>query len=326
MRSPCDPPVFDENDWSQFDFSRWHADGVPEDEAGQVIADLATQFFQSEEWSTHFKATLPEVKDTVRTAYQAEVQDLRQERQEAERDFKQRLSTAEERARAVMSAAQASASPPILQAREDSFQVAVRFVEGRTKLGLPEMTARLTDMRDPARVIQEASTDRDGNAVLVLSPETAKELNNIHVMLQVVAPNGNVLDPKAADICVRLNGTETHVVTVKRSQDIEGPVGVAAAVQAASGEQQKHVLARSERLKTGLTERLKDIDCRIREVETLIRQMEKPGDFAGPKQGPATAQAKATQARKRPVAAQEPAAPKESKRGTPRKKPGRKGG
>ena len=48
MRSPCDPPKFDEKDWSQFD-SGWHADGVSEEETDNAVADLAAKFFQSDE-------------------------------------------------------------------------------------------------------------------------------------------------------------------------------------------------------------------------------------------------------------------------------------
>ena len=41
MRSPCGPPKFDQQDWSQFDFSRWHLDGVTLDAASAAFANLS---------------------------------------------------------------------------------------------------------------------------------------------------------------------------------------------------------------------------------------------------------------------------------------------
>lgn len=296
MRSPCDPPKFDEKDWSQFDFSRWRAEGVAGDATGQAIADLATQFFQSEEWSTHFKATLPQVKDTVRKSYEAEAQALRQERQEAEQELKQRVAVADERAQALSRALQASASPPVLQARQDTFQLALRVVESSTNLGLPEITARITDPRDSNRVLQETATDRDGNAVIALPPEIAKEFDNTRLALQVVAPNGKVIDARAADISIRLNGAETQVVSLKRSADIDGALNVATAAQAANAAQLKHVLARSERLKVANADRLREIDCQLKEVETLIAQTQGTSGPTTPPTRPAEPRAPATPA------------------------------
>jgi len=40
MRSQCEPPDFGEQDFSQFDFTRWHLDGLTLDAAATAVAGL----------------------------------------------------------------------------------------------------------------------------------------------------------------------------------------------------------------------------------------------------------------------------------------------
>ena len=59
MQSRCGPPKFDQQDWSRFDFSRWHLDGVTLDAAAAAFAGLSDRLFNSAEWRQHFQAALP---------------------------------------------------------------------------------------------------------------------------------------------------------------------------------------------------------------------------------------------------------------------------
>ena len=59
MQSRCDPPKFDQEDWSQFRFSRWHLNGVTLDAAAAAFAGLSERLFNSDAWRQHFQATLP---------------------------------------------------------------------------------------------------------------------------------------------------------------------------------------------------------------------------------------------------------------------------
>jgi hypothetical protein len=63
--SPCDPPKFDEQDWSQFDFSRWHLDGLQLDSVAQAIADLTQRLTNSPEWQDNVKATVADLQDVM---------------------------------------------------------------------------------------------------------------------------------------------------------------------------------------------------------------------------------------------------------------------
>jgi hypothetical protein len=281
MRSPCDPPKFDEKDWSQFDFSRWHAEGVSGEEMDKTLTDLATQFFQSPEWSEKFRAGLPELKTQVRGAYEAELRALGQERQSAEKEFDERIKAAEKRAESSRQSGESAAGPVILQSRPDTFQLAVRVIEEKSKFGLPGAVVRVMDPRNPDVVLHETITDREGNAVVGLTPEDAKELDKIHAGLQIVAPTGKTIENLPAAVCIRLNGAETKVIAVKDSPDIEESKKAAAAAQAARNDDQKHLLARVERLKAERTERLRDIDCRVKDVQTLIAQLREGDDTPG---------------------------------------------
>jgi hypothetical protein len=278
MRSPCDPPKFDEKDWSQFDFGHWHMDGVSYEETEKAISELAAQFFQSEEWSSRFRYTLPGLKTAVGQTYEAEVRSLQEERETAAIEFKERIEAAQHRVQQVRQSNESAASPVILTPRPETFQLAVRVVESKTAVGLPAMNVRLLHPKEQAKVLQETTTDQDGNAVFALAPDTAKEYDNVNVGLQVLAPAGKPIETQKAAVCVRLNGAETKIVTVRDSPEIKEPKKAAIAAQAARTEGQKRLLARVDSLKSEQAERLRDINCRLNDLETLIGQLREDGE------------------------------------------------
>jgi hypothetical protein len=278
MRSPCDPPKFDEKDWSQFDFSRWHADGVSEEETDNAVADLAAKFFQSDEWSENFKSKLPEVKTAVRATYEAEIRTLRQDGKTTEQEFDVRIQAAEKRAESARAVSEGANGPVILAAQPDTFQLGVRLIEEKSKLGLPGTTVRMMDPREPKEVLHETTTDSQGNAIFSLTPEEAKEFDTIHAGLQIAGVSGKPIENLPAAVCVRLNGTETKVVAIKDTLEIADSKRAAAAAQAQRTEEQKHLHARVERLKVERAERLRDIDCRVKDVEALVRELREDGN------------------------------------------------
>ncbi|MGH2396560.1 MAG: hypothetical protein ACRDFW_06140, partial [bacterium] len=76
MHSRCDPPRFDQQDWSQFDFSRWHLDGVTLDAASAAFAGLSERLFNADEWRQHFQATLPALEREALSFFKGHSQHL----------------------------------------------------------------------------------------------------------------------------------------------------------------------------------------------------------------------------------------------------------
>src|SRR5262245_10457506 len=97
MRSSCDPPEFDEQDWSKFDFTRWHLDGLTLDAAASAFAGLSEKLFQSEEWRERFQATLPEVQRQALDFFQEHSRQLNQARTTIAQDFETRIAAAQQR-------------------------------------------------------------------------------------------------------------------------------------------------------------------------------------------------------------------------------------
>jgi hypothetical protein len=94
MDSPGSPPKFDQQDWSQFDFSRWHLDGVTLDAASAAFAGLSEQLFNSEEWRQYFQATLPALEREALSFFKGHSQQLRDEQNAVAQDFDRRITTA----------------------------------------------------------------------------------------------------------------------------------------------------------------------------------------------------------------------------------------
>ena len=80
MQSPCDPPKFDEQDWSQFDFSRWHLDGLQLDSISQATADLTQRLTNSPEWQDNAKATVADLQGLMLDSYQEDSKRLQEEK------------------------------------------------------------------------------------------------------------------------------------------------------------------------------------------------------------------------------------------------------
>src|SRR5688500_10115478 len=121
MHSPCDPPEFVEEDWSKFDFSRWHLDGVKLGAAAAVVAEISERLFNSEEWGQNFQTTLPEFRQQAIDLFKDHSKDLREQRTAVVEDFKNRSTAAQQRSEAFRKSVEASSSPPVVEPTANAF-------------------------------------------------------------------------------------------------------------------------------------------------------------------------------------------------------------
>src|SRR5437867_1324202 len=126
MHSRCDPPKFDQQDWGQFDFSRWHLDGVTLDAASAAFAGLSERLFNSEEWQQHFRETLPAVEGAALSFLKNHSQQLREQKTAVAQDFDKRIARAQERSDDFRSAVEAASAPPVIEADPSRFHLAVK--------------------------------------------------------------------------------------------------------------------------------------------------------------------------------------------------------
>src|SRR5437660_2999067 len=177
MHSRCGPPKFDQQDWSQFDFSRWHLDGVTLDAASAAFAGLSERLFNSEEWQQHFQATLPASEREALSFFQGHSQQLRDQKNAVAQDFDRRITTAQERSDNFRRTAEATAAPPVVHASPNTFHLAVKVTTEDVRLGLPGLAVQIIDPRNEDLALMQAITDRDGNAILTVPEEIAKEVD-----------------------------------------------------------------------------------------------------------------------------------------------------
>lgn len=168
MHEPTTPPAFDPRDWAQFDFSRWHLDGLPVEAVPAAVADLAQRLFGSDEWRQRFQISLPAVQRGVLDAYREHARQLEEEKAAAARDFDQRIGDAQTRSEEFGQGIAAEGSPPAVEPDPQTYLLGVRVTaSAEAHLGLPGLVVQVIGPRDKTALAQSL-TDRDGNALLAI--------------------------------------------------------------------------------------------------------------------------------------------------------------
>jgi len=278
MHSRCDPPQFDPQDWSQFDFSRWHLDGVTLDAAAAAFAGLSEQLFNSDEWRQHFQATLPALEHAGLSFFKDHSQQLRDERSAVTQDFDKRIAAAQKRSDDFRKSVEIAAAPPVVQASPNTFHLVVKVTTEDTHLGLPGLTVQIMDPQNEKRALVHAITDRDGNAVLTVSGTTAKKVDKRDTALELLSPTGKTLVLLPSAVCVRLKQVETKVVTLQDAPDIEPQKNAALQMRAEREARLGNLAARVDALKKEREVRLHDLNCRLEDNEAIISELEPKGN------------------------------------------------
>ena len=278
MQSRCGPPKFDQQDWSQFDFSRWHLDGVTLDAASAAFAGLSEQLFNSEEWRQHFQATLPALEREALSFFKGHSQQLRDQKNAVAQDFDRRITTAQERSDNFRRTVEATAAPPVVQASPNTFHLAVKVTTEDVRLGLPGLVVQIIDPRNEELALMQAITDRDGNAILTVPEEIAKEVDKRDTTLEVLSPTDKTLVKLPGAVCVRLNQVETKLVTLQDSPEIAPHKSTALAIRSEREARVGTLAARVETLKREREARFHDLDRRLEDNEAIISELEPKGD------------------------------------------------
>lgn len=278
MRSQCGPPEFDEQDFSKFDFNRWHLDGLTLDSVTAAVGGLAEKFFTSDEWRNHFDATLPEFQGRTQEFFKQQLRDLQQERAATADDFEKRAKAAEQSADDFRRSTELTAAPVVLDTVPAVFQGSVRIVsEKDPQLGLPGVRVQVLDPKNEKTVLVETVTDLNGNAILAVPADVAKERDEQDVTVQVVDGTGKPLTKVAKAICIRVGQTEERVIKVPESAAIEENKKQALDTRSDRETRARQLAGRGDVLRREAKQVLDVIDCRVRDTETIIDELEATG-------------------------------------------------
>lgn len=286
MHSRCGPPKFDQQDWSQFDFSRWHLDGVTLDAASAAFAGLSERLFNSEEWRQHFQAALPAVEREALNFFKGHSQELRDQKNVAAEDFDKRIAAAQKRSAEFRKTVETAAAPPVVEASPNTFHLAVKVSTEDARLGLPGLVVQMTDPRNERSTLAQAITDRDGNAILTVPEDIAKEIDKRDTALEVLGPEGKALLKLPGAVCVRLSQVETKVVSLKDSPQIASHKSAALGIRSEREMRIGTLSARMESLKQEREARLHDLDCRLEDNEAIIAELEPKGGMPQSSEAP----------------------------------------
>jgi hypothetical protein len=303
MHGPCRPPTFDQRDWSAFDFSRWHLDGLPVDPTSTTsaaVADLAQRLFSSEEWRQHFQGSLPALQRGVLGFYREHARELEQEKTAVAKDFDERIAGARTRSEEFGKAMEAAGSPPVVEPDRQTFHLGVRVTGKDVHLGLPSAIVRVTAPRDPKTVLAQGMTDRDGNALLTVPAAKASEGDKGDATLEILTVAGKSLQRLPDAVCIRPNQADTKVVSLKDSADTAPLKSAALEMRSQRVARAREMVTSIDRLKQERQARLHDLDRRLEENRKIIAALEgapAPAPSTGPEAPP-----DAEPARKRPSA------------------------
>lgn len=311
MHSRCGPPKFDQQDWSQFDFSRWHLDGVTLDAVSAAFAGLSEGLFNSEEWRQHFQATLPELEREALSFFKNHSQQLRDQKNTAAEDFDKRIAAAQKRSDDFWKSVETAAAPTVVQTSANTFHLAVKATT--EDIGLPGLVVQIMDPRNEKTALVQAITDRDGNAILTVPEEIAKEVDKHDAALEVLSPAGKTLVKLPGAVCMRLNQVETKVVTLPDFPEIEPHKNAALGIRTEREVRTATLAARVETLKREREARLHDLDCRLEDNKAIIAELEPKGDTPQPLE-PESPQNVPPQAK--PSRKESPSAPKKGRKKT----------
>ena len=273
MLSKCELPNFDDHDWKEFDFTRWHLDGLTLDAASAAFADLAARLSKSDEWQQHVQASLPQLQSQVLVTYQEHARELEEQRVVAEREFDLRVNAAKESAKAFRKSIEGAVAPPSIEQNPDAFHLAVK-VNTKDRLGLPGLIVQLMHPKEKKNVLAQALTDLNGNAVLGLAVDVGKEFDKQDTSLEIRTPDGKVLERLPGAVCVRIGQTETKVATIADSEEIADHKEIGLRAQSEREFELRRFDVRIETLGSEKNRRLQEFDHKLRCNQEIIAEIE----------------------------------------------------
>jgi len=292
MKPGCGPIKFDDQDWSRFDFSRWHLDSLRLDDPSAALANLAQQLFASPEWRQNFAATLPALKASVLQYFEQRTRELQAEAADLTRNLEERTASTRKQITAFQDRIRSAATPPVLTADPNTFQLGAKVLAEESRLGLPELQVRVTDPRQKDRPLAEGITDLDGNAVLYLTKEQAEELahGKVEVTVEVLSPTtGKPLHRTERAFCPRPNHTETRVAALPASPDLEPYTAVANQTKTERESRLASLNTKIDRLQADHDTMQHGIKCHLDEAKSIldaIKEELKPGPQEPPGEAP----------------------------------------
>jgi hypothetical protein len=225
---------------------------------------------------------LPGLEKEALVFFKDHSQRLRDQKDTDAQDFDERIAAARTRSDEFRKSIAAAAVPPVVQASPNTYLLVAKVTIKDASLALPGLGVQIMDPRNEKTALAQAVTDLDGNAILSLPEEIARELDKRDTALEVLAPGGQTLLEMPGAVCMRLNQVETKMIALPDSPDIEAHKIAATKIQSEREARVSILAARIDTLAREREDRLHDLDCRLADNEAIIAELETTGGAAPP--------------------------------------------
>ena len=234
-------------DFSNFDFTRWNFDGLKLDAQPAALAAWVRDVRLSSQPAQAFARGVTVIKAAVLKDLQGQVNQLQQRISSADTESAARTTATQNQIAALKEGIRTAALPPSATPDPESFQVGIKVVEQSSRVALPGLQVRVFDARNPKVTLADGTTDATGNAILKLSKDQTEALskNNAEIATEVLTPDGKSVFSGGQSVVPKLNQAGTLVASIKSSADLAPHLSAGNAVNA---QQQELITALSSRL------------------------------------------------------------------------------
>jgi prefoldin subunit 5 len=262
-------------DWSNFDFTRWNLDNLNLDSKAATLATWLRDVTLSPQGSQKFADGLTVVKARAMESLHEQVNVLQKRASAIDGELESRLSTTRKQISALEEGIRSGAVPVVAAPDPESFQVAAKVLDQEKSLGLPGLQVRLYETKFPQVTLASATTDQNGNAILKLNRDQVDRLSKSGAVLatEVLTPNNKAVFTGGAVPPPQLNETGTVMAPIGASADVAPHLNAATSLMARQQDLLNKTTVKVEDLQTRYRQLKNDLQLQLQETQAIVADL-----------------------------------------------------
>lgn len=276
MNSKPDLTNIANQDWSNFDFSRWNLEGLKLDTQSATLAGWLRDVTLSPQGPQKFAAGLSAVKSAALQGLQEQAKVIQGRIAAIDGELTARLAATRNQISAIEENIRIAAVPVVTTPDPESFQVAAKVLDHANRLGLPGLQVRLYDTQSPKVTLASATTDQNGNALLKLNREQTDSLakSGSVIAMEVLTPGNKSVFTGGSVPAPKLNQTGTILAPLPASTDLTPHFNAASAAMAQQQALLSAVTAKVDELQTHYQQIEDDLQQQLQEVQGIVADLQ----------------------------------------------------
>ena len=264
--------------WANYDFRTWDPGNVQAGAAATFTGAALRSLIASPDWGTNLATGVSGLKQSVLPSLNAYADTLQQKLNSLDADLAAATAAAQQQMSAVQESIRIAAAPPQPAADASSYQVAAKVVDQTNKVGLPGVQVRVFNSQNPTATLASGTTDLAGNVVLKLTGDQTDKIatataaaKESSIVIQVMSANGKQLF--SAQLCPKLNQTETVVASVAGAQELSGLLDLANSIAGQDQNLLRTITAHADALKAQNAQTQSDLQQELQQVQAMIADL-----------------------------------------------------